>query len=472
MTTEEIKTQKEASKSPLKEIIQPFIDLAYASRPMWAINTSNFLEGLCYFGWLTLLAIFFNRAIGLNDHQADLFVGFLTGGITLSMFFLGGVADKWGVRKAIIFALFAMFAGRMIIVASTLFFSGGQGAWSSLFWASAVGIVAIVIGYGLYQPALYSAVKHYCDERTSAMAYAMIYALMNLGAFLPGFVSPPIRKFYGITGVFWFYVAVTLLNLIIFAIILTRKTEKKAIETAKKYSEEHAKKEEAPAVKEEGGREKFSLRKAMEWFKKHPLADPRFTFFIFILIPVQTLFAHNWLTLPQYVDRALGKIGSDYMEFFVNLNPILIFILTPMVAAMTRKANVYKMMVIGTFVMAAPTFLLAIKPSIWLLLGYLVIMSVGEAMWQPRFLQYAAEIAPPGRTGAYMGVAQFPWFLTKIITATYAGWFLMRYCPEPGKGLQNTTTMWFIYGCIAILSPLALLIAKKWVQQNFKVKHA
>jgi POT family proton-dependent oligopeptide transporter len=43
-------------------------------------------------------------------------------------------------------------------------------------------------------------------------------------------------------------------------------------------------------------------------------------------------------------------------------------------------------------------------------------MTIGEAMWQPRFLQYAAEIAPEGRTGAYMGVAQFPWFLRLIRT--------------------------------------------------------
>ena len=59
--------------------------------------------------------------------------------------------------------------------------------------------------------------------------------------------------------------------------------------------------------------------------------------------------AHNWLTLPQYVDRALGQVGHDRMEFFVNLNPILIFVLTPMVAAFTRKANVYRMMILGTW---------------------------------------------------------------------------------------------------------------------------
>ena len=107
------------------------------------------------------------------------------------------------------------------------------------------------------------------------------------------------------------------------------------------------------------------------------------------------------------------------------------------------------MMIVGTAVMAAPTFLLAIGPTPWTLFGYLVLMTIGEAMWQPRFLQYAAEIAPEGRTGAYMGVAQFPWFLTKMITSLYSGWFLSRYCPPEGP--QNTERMWLIYGFIADL---------------------
>ena len=90
-----------------------------------------------------------------------------------------------------------------------------------------------------------------------------------------------------------------------------------------------------------------------------------------------------------------------------------------MVTAFTQKRKVYNMMVIGTFVMAAPAFFLAFGTSLWTLLAYLFVMTIGEAMWQPRFLQFAAEIAPEGRTGAYMGVAQFPWFLTKMLVPLY-----------------------------------------------------
>ena len=132
-------------------------------------------------------------------------------------------------------------------------------------------------------------------------------------------------------------------------------------------------------------------------------------------------------TLPYYIDRAFhGTVVSANFEFFSNLNPLLIFFLAPMVAALTEKTNTYKMMILGTFTMALPTFLLAIGPNPALLLTYILLMSIGEAMWQPRFLQWVAEIAPEGQTGAYMGIAQFPWFLTKVITGLYSGW-LLRY---------------------------------------------
>ena len=90
-------------------------------------------------------------------------------------------------------------------------------------------------------------------------------------------------------------------------------------------------------------------------------------------------------------------------------------------------------------------------------------MSIGEAMWQPRFLQWVAEIAPEGKTGAYMGIAQFPWFLTKVITGLYSGWMLTQYCPKPGEGAMNTEMMWLIYAFIAMVSPIALILAKKWM---------
>jgi hypothetical protein len=303
------------------------------------------------------------------------------------------------------------------------------------------------------------------------MGYAMLYALMNLGGFLPGLISPPIRKAFEITGVFWVYVGLTIAGILAVALIITRRAEKQAAIEAEE--EEKKLSGNAGAEEEIDEMEGMSLGEKMKYYMKNfPLKDTRFLYFIFILIPVQTLFAHNWLTLPQYTSRAFEGFVSDNFEFFVNLNPILIFVLTPIVTALTAHRNPYKMMIAGTFVMAMPTFILTLGPNIYTLMAYLILMTIGEAMWQPRFLQWVAEIAPRNMTGIYMGIGQFPWFLTKIITALYSGWFLMNFCPEDmPPSAMNTELMWFIYGLIAIISPVGLLIASKWMMKGFKVKH-
>jgi len=442
-----------------KEVSQPFKDLVNASRALWGVNLSYLIEGITYFGMLSLLAIYFNNYIGLNDIDAGWMVGIQTAGITIAMLILGATVDIVGLRKSLIISLIVMLAGRILLSVNPVI-NIDKGLWSHSHLISFLGILGIIIGYGIYQPACYAGVRKLTNEKTSAMGYAMLYALMNLGGFLPGIISPPVRKSYGITGVFWVYSALTLVGIVVVLFILSNKAIKAASndESAEK---EEKKKDDRPMK-----------QKVIEYIKRIPVTDSRFMFFIFILIPVQTLFAHNWLTLPQYCSRAFAGTVSDNFEFFVNLNPILIFILTPSIAALTTKRNTYRMMIYGTMVMGLSPFLLVFGPNMTILLTYLIVMTIGEAMWQPRFLQWVAEIAPKDMTGIYMGIGQFPWFLTKWMTSLYSGWFLMNYCPQGVMPQQtNTQVMWLIYGFVAIISPIGLILARKWMLVGFKTKH-
>ena len=457
-------------KSIVKELTQPFKDLFKASRALWGINLSYLLEGITYFGIVGYLVIYFTDFVKLDDIRAGQMVGFQTAGITLAMLFLGATVDWIGVRKSLLYSLIFMLIGRIFLTLGPNITSN-TGLWSSAHLVAMLGIFGIVLGYGIYQPACYAAVKLFTTEKTSAMGYAMLYAIMNLGGFLPGIIAPPIRKAFasnqeGMLAVMWVYVGLTVLGIIVVAVILTKKTIEKTIQEVSTDTKEQI---EADKKAEE---EKSAKEKIKFYLKNFPIKDYRFMFFIFILIPVQTLFAHNWLTLPVYFKRAFTGVVADNFEFFTNFNPILIFILTPMVAAMTIKRDTYKMMILGTFVMAFPTFILALGPSLYTVFAYLILMTIGEAMWQPRFLQWVAEIAPKGMTGIYMGIGQFPWFLTKVVTSLYSGWFLMHYAPEGVPPSQmSTETMWFIYGCIAMVSSISLFLARGWMQKGFKVRH-
>jgi hypothetical protein len=79
--------KKSVFKSTLKELVEPFINLAHTSRALLGVNLSYVLEGLTYFGIVGLLTIFFNENIGLTDEVSGYMVGFLTAGITFAMLY-------------------------------------------------------------------------------------------------------------------------------------------------------------------------------------------------------------------------------------------------------------------------------------------------------------------------------------------------------------------------------------------------
>lgn len=455
--------QPDAPKSPLREITQPFIDLVHAPRALWAVNLLSFLEGFVYFGMVIYLHMYFNQYGGLSDPKAGLMVGFLTWGITISMLFFGGRADAWGLRRTFLISLAIMLGGRFLLALAPSLGLARGGLASPFVLVAGLGIVLVMSGYGMCYPAGYAAIRKFTTPATASMGFAMLYAVMNLGGWLPTFMSP-IRERWGIQGAYFFYSATTLFTLTVVAVLLSRRTESQALAAARGTLEEQPA-EPAPAPAPGAS---LSARLGA-WLRNHPLGDPKFSFFIFCLIPVQTLFAYNWLLFAPYVSRAYAGtwIGAHF-EAAASLNTLLVFVLCPVVAALSSRVKVYTMMILGTAVMASPTFILALGPTTWGLIAYIVLMSIGEAMWQPRFLQYAAEIAPEGRTGAYMGVAQFPWFLTKMLVSFYAGSALARWCPAGGE--TRTGTMWFIFGCAAMLSTVLLLLAKNWLGRDFKTK--
>ena len=464
---DETNATDEAGQNPLKEIVQPFVDAARAPRPLWGNNLQYFLEGFLYFGILNYLVIFCVENIGTNEIHAGWVVTFLAGGITFAQFLMGGLVDRWGTRRGLLLALGLLLIGRVVLASSGTLGLSTEGVLSPAFLTLLGGIAIILAGYGLYEPASYSIVRQVTTPKTSAMGFAMLYALMNLGGWLLSFLGPA-RRAIGIGGLYWVFAGLTLVALLVTAVILNRRTMDSAVAEARAARGESAPEDAAQQQDDTstGPRPPLSKR-VLQWLREHPMSDPRFAFFIFILIPVQTLFAHQYLTLPLYVKRAYegSWLGANF-EVAVNFNPLLIFILVPIVAAATRKTNVYKLMVVGTAIMAAPTFLLAFGPSVPMLGAYIVLMTFGEAIWQPRFLQYVAETAPEDRMGAYLGVARLPWFLTKMITGLYAGWFLMHYVPETGE--MNSGAMWFWYGLIAIVTPIGLVLASRWMQQSFK----
>jgi POT family proton-dependent oligopeptide transporter len=426
-----------------------------ASRGFWLVNQINFGDGIAYFGMLALMTLFMERDIGLSTNGATSAISFFSGMVTLTMAIGGGwVSDRLGVRRALTLAVSVILVGRIFLVSSPL--AGTESLIHSMAWSS---LLIMAIGEGVLQPALYSGVKEYTDERTATLGYAFLYSVMNMGIVAGELISPNARAWWagrggiattedpsaGISGAFWFFIGVTVVMLLVHLNFFTRRVEERdRIDTVDTVEE--------PAAS------------WGERIRSMPILDRRFLFFIFVLLPVRTLFAHQFLTMPHYVTRAFPPEVGARWEWINALNPLVIVIGVPLFAMFTARTRVVNMMIIGTAVSAVSTLLLVSTPNVNLLLTYVVMFSLGEAMWSSRFLEYIANIAPAGRVGIYMGIANIPWFLAKMTTGLYAGHMLDRFVPA--QGLQDPQGMWWIYFGIALISPIGLIIGRKWLLRS------
>ena len=461
--------------NPFTELVTSFRELKGAPRGFWYTNYMYWLDGVAYFGMLTLLAMYFHDILGMSDDAGHKIVSAYMALITGFMLIFGPISDKLGVRKSLLVSVVLYIIGRSALPLAPHIFPEGS---SSILVFVFAGLLLAAAGNGFMQPASYAGVRKFSDEKTATMGYGLLYAGMNLGIVFIGFVSARIRsgldlgdnfsfEGFGIEGVMWFCVLVNVVMLLFMVFFFTPKVEREA--------------EQAGAAGTEQGREPGSdtaadedrslIAGALEWFKTSPLSNSRFMFFIFALMPVQTLFAYQFLVMPQFVTRAFSEVVANNMEVIVNVtNPLIIVLGVPVITAMTRHVPVYRMMIIGSLVSALPTFFFLLGPNFWLLMAYLILFSIGEALWQPRFLQYAAELAPEGKTGAYIAFANMPWFMIKFIAGWYTGRMMDIYCPAEGP--QNTETMWLIYGLVALISPIALVLAGKWVRKGLQQEAA
>lgn len=510
------KTFKEAVQRGIKETIDPFKAFFKAPREIIGINIINIFEGMAYFGILTYLMLYMTKNVLVTDSPyvdiktlegtsqfwaclqpeniggcVDVHAGWIVSGflmlITFSQLFLGGLSDKMGPKKMLGISIFILLVSRFVMGFSEMFFGPlGTGIGSVFFYVVVACLLFAALAYGVFNPAVYSITRMYSDKKTSAVSYAMLYAGMNLGAFLIGLILPHIRRLAGdqtvegfvpnadgvippeailpgilpgTNGISGALIFIAGIMVIVFVLYLTliAKSKTKPLEDPTESDKDKEKSHKGGSL--------------IERLKRHPLADIKFDFFIFILIPVQTLFAYQNILIPTYLERSYRAFPtiSDNFETFSNINPLIVFLCAPLIAALTARQNVYKMMIIGTAVMAVPTFLLSFGTTPALFLTYIFIGSIGESMWQPRFLQHVTQIAPKDRMGAYVGIANLPWFLTKFIVGLYVGFFIQWYIPDPDKFpdlSQQPQEMWLIFACIAMISPVALFLARKWMNPS------
>ncbi len=380
--------------------------------------------------------------------------------------------------------------------------------------AAIFGFLPLAMGIAIMGPVLSVGIKRFTTSEGAAMGFALFYTLMNVGWALGGYLFDHVRGAYGEHSFMEFpllgipvstyqviFIVSFLLSIPNLLLILSMRDRVRMTDTHGVVIDPEGEKQDgnwfvvgyksiAKAAADTGRIFGTALREKAFWL---------FLFMLGILVPVRLVFYHFHYTFPKYGIRVLGegvKIGNIYGV----LNPMLIVFLVPLVGYLTKKVSSYKMMIIGTTISASAVFLATIpthvfqplmdtwfativfdrwldvpaatrSPVFLILIVFIAVFTVGEAIWSPRMMQFTAEIAPVGREGSYIALSYLPFFLAKMIAGPMSGWLVQTYTPEGALSYPHHYWVWIWIGGMAALSPLGLILFNNLFRSAEQERH-
>lgn len=434
-----------------------------APREIWIIYTTKVFEIVAYGLMSSTIVLWLSSDLGYSDAAAGDMIAIWSTILTLVTVMVGSLVDSIGIRKSFLLGFWLCLIPRAVMTAT-----------SDPWIAIPLGLFPMAVGLAMMVPVMNAALKRYSTPAQQTMAFALFYTLMNVGFAISGYLFDEVRAVLGEQGskeilgmqlstyrvlFFWGTVA-TVPGLVITQLFLRAGVEVSddgqtvIHERTGKYKDLNVFSGTALSIRDAAGETVGTFRKV--WGHSNFY---RFMLFLTLIVMIRIVFYHMHYTFPKYAIRELGP-GAKLGNLWSVLNPMIIVILTPLVAAFSGRASSYGMIAIGSSFAAIPVFLMAVPPEMfqgladgWLgnLIGhtwlgltgpvdplyvaialFVVFFSIGEAIWSPRLYQYTAAIAPKGQEGSYMAMSLLPYFFAKLVVGMMSGRMLEKWCPADG----------------------------------------
>jgi MFS family permease len=394
--------------------------LASSPRDLWIVLGAKYLESVSLFSVLYSATLWLSRDHGLGDVAAGSWFGAFGTAVALATMAVGLAIDALGVRRALVVAFGASAVAR-----------GAMSAATST--PVAIGaLLALSLGTAAGVPVMSAALRQYTTPRARPLAFAVYYAMLNLGAATAAlaldaarsaFPALPFRALYALG-------AACAVGSLVLALFLRPPAP----------SDEP----EAPAGAPPWAIGREVLRERAFW---------RFLLLVAAVAIVTLVYEYFHATWPKYV---LREMGEGYpLGRVAAINSTSILVLAPLVTWLTSRMPALDAITVGSALSAGSVFVLAAGASTPALVAMVLLLSIGEAFWAPRFYAHASSIAPRGREATYMSLASVPMFVGKLVAGPLSGLLLARYCPETGP--RDSATMWLLVGAMSTSGVIALL---------------
>ncbi|MBK8394409.1 MAG: MFS transporter [Leptospiraceae bacterium] len=463
--------------------------LKNSPREIWILFTAKLIEYAAYGASNMAFVLFLSKDCGLGDIAAGSYIGVWSTIMTCISILVGSVVDAIGVKKTLVIGMFAMLIGRLVMPFS-----------NHLWIVTLFAFIPVAIGNALLIPVMSVGIKRFTTPENTALGFGLFYTLMNVGFALGGYIFDKVRLVYGeysIQFIPFFEINISTYQIIfLVSFLLTVPSMLLILSMREGISIDSL--GNIQLLKEKisvsnfivnfyseirkSTKDTVSIMKTVFWEKSFWI----YLSMLGILVFVKLVFYHFNYTFPKYGIRVLGE-GTKVGAIYGILNPVIIIFLVPLIAHFTKKIKSYSMLIIGTIISTVSIFLATLptdffaflnhtmfgqmilvdwleltlekqNPIIFGIVFFIVLFSLGEAIWSPRLMQFSAEIAPLGKEGTYISLSYLPYFLAKMITGPMSGWLIATYVPEGASSYPDHYMVWVWIGGVSALSPLGLLL--------------
>lgn len=466
----------------MRGFIGKFTVIGNAKRELWLTFAIKLLIYTAYSITNKTLVLWLSKDLGFSDQAAGALVGWVWAPLmTVFTLLAGSLTDAIGLRRTFFLGVVICTFARSVMILT-----------KNPMLALVAGLLPLAVGEALGTPVLLAATRVYSTTAQRSMAFSIIYALMNVGYFIAGYVFDFVRTLdlhLSIAGFQptplqqLFAVSLALEILLFPTIYFLRRSEEGRKEPEARNTVGESFWTGIGRTARKGATDTITLF--------HRLVSQSafyrlLVFFLFIGF-LKAIFLQMDYVFPKFGDREMGlhaPVGK-----LAGINAIVIIILAPLVGALTQRIASYRIVIIGSIICAAGVFIMAL-PSEWFVpaansaigsaLGhgylrltgtihpyyvmsalYLTVFSIGEAFYSPRVYEYAASIAPPGQEASYGALAYIPFLFGKLLIGT-SGWVLAAFCPEHGE--CRPAALWLIFALAASAAPIGLLIFRRFIQ--------
>jgi MFS family permease len=482
-------TVRSAAATGLRGFVAKFTVLRGARRELWLTFLIKFFIYTAYSVTNKTMVLWLSKDLGFSDQAAGALVGWVWApAMTVFTLLAGSLTDAIGLRRT-------FFLG----VAICTFARSAMVLTKDPTLALICGLLPLAVGEALGTPVLLAATRVYSTTAQRSIAFSIIYALMNVGYFVAGYLFDFIRSldlhmniggFQPTPHEQLFGVSLALEILLFPTIYFLRRSAERDKTLARDDTARAGFWTGIAQTVQKSSHDTIALFNRL-------IAQSGFyrllVFFLFIGF-LKAIFLQMDYVFPKFGDREMGlhaPVGK-----LAGINAILIIVLAPVVGALTQRIASYRMVIIGSIVCTVGVFIMAL-PADWFVpaangalgsvLGhgylrltgtvhpyyimsalYLAVFSVGEAFYSPRVYEYAAAIAPPGQEASYGALAYIPFLVGKLLIGT-SGWLLAAFCPEHGE--CHPAILWLIFALAASITPIGLLMFRRYIQVHEAGRH-